>query len=119
LAEVELQVGPVTAVFVFWIFGDIVSLCSPDCPGTSSVNQAGLELRDDLLSTGTKGVHHHHLAFVVLILEWVLEIKRRSSNYRDSLPSATFPGSAWFSGLFPFLKFLIFFIFIYLFFSTE
>jgi hypothetical protein len=34
--------------FVFWflVFGDRVSLCSPGCPGTHSVDQAGLELRD-------------------------------------------------------------------------
>jgi hypothetical protein len=34
---------------VFWcflIFRDKVSLCSPGCPGTHSVNQAGLELRN-------------------------------------------------------------------------
>jgi hypothetical protein len=30
-------------VFVFW---DRVSLCSPGCPGTHSVDQAGLELRN-------------------------------------------------------------------------
>jgi hypothetical protein len=27
-------------------FGDRVSLCSPGCPGTHSVDQASLELRD-------------------------------------------------------------------------
>jgi hypothetical protein len=31
--------------FVF-VFGDKVSLCSPGCPGTYSVAQAGLELRN-------------------------------------------------------------------------
>jgi hypothetical protein len=32
----------------FFLFGfrDRVSLCSPDCPGTHSVDQAGLELRN-------------------------------------------------------------------------
>jgi hypothetical protein len=29
---------------------DSVSLCSPDCPGTHSVDQAGLKLRDLLAS---------------------------------------------------------------------
>jgi hypothetical protein len=42
-------------MFSFWIFfffflvfcfGDRVSLCSPGCPGTHSVDQAGLELRN-------------------------------------------------------------------------
>jgi hypothetical protein len=28
------------------LFRDRVSLCSPDCPGTHSVDQAGLELRN-------------------------------------------------------------------------
>jgi hypothetical protein len=32
-------------VFVF-VFLDRVSLCSPGCPGTHSVDQAGLELRN-------------------------------------------------------------------------
>jgi hypothetical protein len=30
------------------VFQDRVSLCSPDCPGTHSVDQAGLELRNHL-----------------------------------------------------------------------
>jgi hypothetical protein len=40
------------AVMVGWIFStpppprDRVSLCSPGCPGTHSVDQAGLELRN-------------------------------------------------------------------------
>jgi hypothetical protein len=32
--------------FVFFVFQDRVSLCSPGCPGTHSVDQAGLELRN-------------------------------------------------------------------------
>jgi hypothetical protein len=32
--------------FFFLVFQDRVSLCSPGCPGTHSVDQAGLELRD-------------------------------------------------------------------------
>jgi hypothetical protein len=32
-------------VFVF-VFQDRVSLCSPGCPGTHSIDQAGLELRN-------------------------------------------------------------------------
>jgi hypothetical protein len=31
-----------------WFFRDRVSLCSPGCPGTHSVDQAGLELRNGL-----------------------------------------------------------------------
>jgi hypothetical protein len=33
-------------VVVLFFFLDRVSLCSPGCPGTHSVDQAGLELRD-------------------------------------------------------------------------
>jgi hypothetical protein len=32
--------------FFFLVFQDRVSLCSPSCPGTHSVEQAGLELRN-------------------------------------------------------------------------
>jgi hypothetical protein len=32
--------------FVLFCFRDRVSLCSPGCPGTHSVDQAGLELRN-------------------------------------------------------------------------
>jgi hypothetical protein len=34
----------------FWFFRVRVALCSPDCPGTHSVDQAGLELRNPLAS---------------------------------------------------------------------
>jgi hypothetical protein len=36
----------VVVVVVVWFFQDRVSLCSPGCPGTHSVDQAGLELRN-------------------------------------------------------------------------
>jgi hypothetical protein len=32
--------------FFFLVFQDRVSLCSPGCPGTHSVDQAGLKLRN-------------------------------------------------------------------------
>jgi hypothetical protein len=36
-----------SSVFVFvFVFQDRVSLCSPGCPGTHSVDQAGLKLRN-------------------------------------------------------------------------
>jgi hypothetical protein len=35
-----------TSLFPFIYFQDRVSLCIPGCPGTYSVDQAGLELRD-------------------------------------------------------------------------
>jgi hypothetical protein len=33
-------------IVLFFVFRDRVSLCSPGCPGTHSVDQAGLELRN-------------------------------------------------------------------------
>jgi hypothetical protein len=32
--------------FLFWFFGYRVSLCSPGCPGTHFVDEAGLKLRN-------------------------------------------------------------------------
>jgi hypothetical protein len=48
--------------FFLFVFPDRVSLCSPGCPGTHSVDQAGLELRNPPASAsecGIKGVRHH------------------------------------------------------------
>jgi hypothetical protein len=45
--------------FVFWFFQDRVSLCSPGCPGTHFVDQAGLKFRNlpaCLPSAGIKDV---------------------------------------------------------------
>ena len=38
-------------VFGFLVLGDRVSLCSPGCPRTHSVDQAGLELRNSPASS--------------------------------------------------------------------
>ncbi|GAB1294326.1 Ceroid-lipofuscinosis, neuronal 6 [Apodemus speciosus] len=47
----------------YCVYRDRVSLCSPGCPGTHSVDQAGLELRNPPASAspsaGIKGVRHH------------------------------------------------------------
>jgi hypothetical protein len=40
----------VSRFFFFLIFRDKVSLCSPGCPGTHFVDQAGLELRNSPVS---------------------------------------------------------------------
>lgn len=43
-------------------FLEMVSQCSPSCPGTYCVDQAGLELRASLvclLSADIKGMRHH------------------------------------------------------------
>jgi hypothetical protein len=45
----QLREGTVlffVVLFCFLFFRDRVSLCSPGCPGTHSVDQAGLELRN-------------------------------------------------------------------------
>jgi hypothetical protein len=41
-----LFVFVVVVVVLVLVFRDRVSLCSPGCPGTHSVDQAGLELRN-------------------------------------------------------------------------
>jgi hypothetical protein len=51
--------GFVFCLFIFLFFRDRVSLCSPGCPGTHSVDQAGLKLRNPPACAGIKGVRHH------------------------------------------------------------
>ena len=51
LSDSVAYVGLITptsyvAFFFFLVFQDRVSLCSPGCPGTHSVDQADLELRN-------------------------------------------------------------------------
>jgi hypothetical protein len=52
-------------LLLFKFLFDMVSLCSSDCPGTQSVDQAGLELSSQsstclyILSAGIKGVGHY------------------------------------------------------------
>jgi hypothetical protein len=41
-----VKVKCLNVLFFFFFFRDRVSLCSPGCPGTHSVDQAGLELRN-------------------------------------------------------------------------
>jgi hypothetical protein len=59
---VEIQ-GTEKQLFLFacFVFQDRVCLCSPGCPGTHSVDQAGLELRACLCLpiAGIKGLRHH------------------------------------------------------------
>jgi hypothetical protein len=71
--------------FLFLVFWDRVSLCSPGCPGTHSVDQAGLKLRSLPVFAsqvlGIKGVSHHCLTYnsyikisqhISLICQWSL-----------------------------------------------
>ena len=51
--------GDTRLFFVCWlVFQDRVSLCSLGCPGTHSVDQAGLELRNPPVPA-SQGVCHH------------------------------------------------------------
>jgi hypothetical protein len=43
---IKLQSSLSFFFFFFLVFRDRVSLCSPGCPGTHSVDQAGLKLRN-------------------------------------------------------------------------
>jgi hypothetical protein len=45
-AEPSLQPGGDVFIVVVVVFSSRVSLCSPGCPGTHFVDQAGLELRN-------------------------------------------------------------------------
>ena len=44
------QLRFVCLFFFFLVFQDSVSLCSPGCPGTHSIDQADLELRNTAAS---------------------------------------------------------------------
>jgi hypothetical protein len=46
LVSIDLKSKIILFFFPFFFFLDRVSLCSPGCPGTHSIDQAGLELRD-------------------------------------------------------------------------
>jgi hypothetical protein len=60
-------------LFLFLFFRDRVSLCSPGCPGTHSVDQAGLRnLPASAPRAGIKGLCHHCLALEALFEGWSL-----------------------------------------------
>jgi hypothetical protein len=50
--------------YFFLVFRDRVSLCSPGCPGTHFVVQAGLELRNPPASASRVLGHHAWLTFI-------------------------------------------------------
>jgi hypothetical protein len=60
----DLPGSPTFLLLLFFcFFQDRVSLCSPGCPGTHALDQAGLELRNPPASAsqvlGIKVVRHH------------------------------------------------------------
>lgn len=59
----------VANLYDFFLFSKQVSPCSPSCPGSYFVDQAGLELRDlpvSVSGTGIKGICHHAWLFFFL-----------------------------------------------------
>ena len=55
-------------VFGFWFFQDRVSLCSPGCPGTHSVEQDGLELRNPPASASQSWDYRMHATTAQLLV---------------------------------------------------
>jgi hypothetical protein len=76
----------VCCVLFCFVFRDRVSLCSPGCPGTHSVDQAGLELRNLPASVsqvlGLKACATTALFFLAFI-EVVRQILCRYMNIKD------------------------------------
>jgi hypothetical protein len=68
--------GGVVVVVVVVVFQDRVSLCSPGCPGTHSVDQAGLDLRNPPAS-----------ASQVLGLKACATTAWRDSEFKNKKPS--------------------------------
>jgi hypothetical protein len=68
--------------FFFLVFQDRVSLCSPGCPGTHSVDQAGLELRNPPASAEIKGMRHHSRkkkkkSWPVVVMSFIPALRRQ------------------------------------------
>jgi hypothetical protein len=67
--DTDLYIFNLLFILFTYLFRDRISLHSPGCPGTHSVDQAGLKLTEILLplppeSTGIKGkCHHAQLSF--------------------------------------------------------
>jgi hypothetical protein len=73
---------------------DRVSLCTPDCPGTHSVDQAGLRTQKSaclcLPSAGIKGMHHRARLFAELWLNCLTlnsKLPWLTKNWPDPLPT--------------------------------
>jgi hypothetical protein len=61
--------------FLFFVFRDRVSLGSPGCPWTHSVDQAGLKLRNAPVSASR---HHARFGMLVLMLFFFFLVKERN-----------------------------------------
>jgi hypothetical protein len=85
----------------FFFFRDRVSLCSPDCPGTYSVAQAGLELRNPPASAsqvlGLKScatTARHGLNFCLFVCFLFFVFRDRDSLYSSGCPGTHFVDQA-------------------------
>ena len=60
---------------------DMVSLCSPDCPGTCYVDQAGLQLKRNLQASISRGLGlKEYITTARDFQNWVLLKQRRGSE---------------------------------------
>jgi hypothetical protein len=73
--------------FCFFVFQDRVSLCSPGCPGTHFIDQAGLELRNPSASTSqVLGLKVYAtmpgsiLIFIMNVLLFQLEAEKKGAD---------------------------------------
>jgi hypothetical protein len=89
------------------LFWDRVSLCSPGCPKTCSVDQVGHELTPASQVLGIKGICHHHLAQIIFNY---MHIQKNAvkKNFNDFLSHVY---TAWVT--------LLRFIFIYIYIMYE
>jgi hypothetical protein len=91
-------------VFVFWHRG---SLCSPDCPGTHSVDQAGLELRNPPASAsqilGLKGVPPLPGVAFTFLSGNNFQLMEKTRTWISLVPLLGFPNSYTLTFLFHFL----------------
>jgi hypothetical protein len=82
-------------VNMFVVFRDRVSLCSPGCPGTHSVDQAGLELRN-LRASASQVLELKACATAAWLVNTLILkrkpifCKTKSCTHRHPFPSATF-----------------------------
>jgi hypothetical protein len=78
------------SLFFFLVFRDRVSLCSLGCPGTHSVDQAGLKLRNPPASASlvlglkacatTAGLKEMSILFFFFLVPILLKKKKRKSQ---------------------------------------
>lgn len=76
----------------FGLFLKTVSLCSPGCSETLSVEQVGLELREP---ASASGLHHYHPAFTLVFNFKILDFVRSWDHSRMFTVSPVKSGDQW------------------------